>query len=102
MQGCGRSGMAINVIAIGEKSFEEVSSFKYLGSLKTGSNVSTVDVRENCLGNRCFYALGSTRYISRKIKKNIYKTIIKSAVLSGSETWKLTQRNQQQISCPRK
>jgi hypothetical protein len=37
MQSCGRSGMAINGIAIGKESFEEVSSFKYLSCLIVGS-----------------------------------------------------------------
>jgi hypothetical protein len=46
MQGYGRSAMVINVMAIGEKSFKEVSSFKYLGSLITGSNDSAVDIKE--------------------------------------------------------
>jgi formylmethanofuran:tetrahydromethanopterin formyltransferase len=49
MQGCGRSGMEINGVAIGEKSFEEVSSFKYLRSLITGKNDSAVDIKgKNC------------------------------------------------------
>jgi hypothetical protein len=41
--------MAINGIAIGEKSFEEVSSFKYLSSVITGSNDSAVDIKEKLL-----------------------------------------------------
>jgi hypothetical protein len=49
MQGCGRSGRVINGIAIGEKSFEEVSSFRYLRSLITGSNDSAVDIEKRKL-----------------------------------------------------
>jgi hypothetical protein len=49
MQGCGRSGMVINGIAIDERRYEEVSSFKYLGCLITGSNDLAVDIKEkNC------------------------------------------------------
>jgi hypothetical protein len=60
MQGYVRSGMAINGIAVGEKIFELVSSFKYHGSLITGNNDSAVVIKEKmAIGNRCFNALGS-------------------------------------------
>jgi hypothetical protein len=83
------------------ENFEEVSSFKYLGSLMKGSNDLAVDVKEKiAVGKRCFYALESilrARYISRKIKTNIYKTIIKPAVLFDSVTWTLAQKSKQLI-----
>jgi hypothetical protein len=57
------------------------------------SNASATDIKEQiAAGNRCFYTLGSVlraRHLSRKIKTNIYKTIIQPAVLFGSETWTL-------------
>jgi hypothetical protein len=60
MQHCGRSGMVINGIATGKKSFEGVSTFKYLGSVITGSNDSVVDIKEKItVGNRYFYDPGS-------------------------------------------
>jgi hypothetical protein len=97
MQGFERTGMVINGIAISEKSFEEVSSFKYLGSLIMGSNDSAVDINKKfAVGNRCFCALGSVvraRYITTKIETSIYKTIIQPAVLFGSETWTLTKKS---------
>jgi hypothetical protein len=83
MQDCVCSGMGINGIAIGEKSLKEVSSFKYLGFLITGSSDSVVDIKEQiAVGNRCSYTLGSAlrlRYtcISRKIKTNIYCTMLR-------------------------
>jgi hypothetical protein len=89
--------MVINGTAIDEKSFRGVSSFKYLGSPITGNNDSAIDIKEeSAAGNRCFYALGSAlraRYILRKIKTSIYKTIIPPAVLFGSETWTLTEKS---------
>jgi hypothetical protein len=76
--------MVINGIAIGEKNSEEVSSFKYLRSLMMGSNDLAIDVKEKiAVDNRCFYAFGSVlraRYIYRKIRTNIFKTIIQPAV----------------------
>jgi hypothetical protein len=73
VQGC---GMDINGIAIGETRFEEVSSFKYLGSLITGNNGSAVDINEQiAVGNRCFFTLASVlraRYIQENQNKYIY------------------------------
>jgi hypothetical protein len=70
---------------------------RFARTLITGSNDSAVDInRKIAAGNRCFYALGSVlraRYISRKIKTNIYKTIIQPAVLFGSETRTLTEKS---------
>jgi hypothetical protein len=67
--------MTINGIAVCEKIFEVVSSFKYLGSFIMGNNDSTVDIKEKMsVGNRCFCALRSVlrvRYTYRKIKANI-------------------------------
>jgi hypothetical protein len=51
---------------------------------------------EIAVGNRCFYALGRVlraRCISRKIKMNIYETIIQPVVLFNSETWTLTEKS---------
>jgi hypothetical protein len=48
------------------------------------------------VGNRSFYALGSilkARYISKKIKTKIYKTIIQPAVLFGGEIWILSGKS---------
>jgi hypothetical protein len=52
------------------------------------------------LGSRYFCALGSVpraRYISRKIRRNIYKTIIQPAVIFGSETWTLTEKSTENL-----
>jgi hypothetical protein len=92
MQGCGWSGMVINGIAIGENNFEEVSSFKYLGSFLTGSNDSAVDIKEkNCSRQQMFLypwkRPQSKIYIQENQNEYIYKTIIQPAVLFGSETW---------------
>jgi hypothetical protein len=97
MQGCGRSGMAINDIAIGKESFEEVSSFRYFRCLITGSNDLALDIKEKiAVGGRCFYAPGSiprTRCIYPGKSKLIYIKIILPAVLFSGETWTLTEKS---------
>jgi hypothetical protein len=42
------------------ENFEEVASFKYLGSLITSSNDSAVDIKEKiAVDNKCLYSVGS-------------------------------------------
>jgi hypothetical protein len=54
-QGYGRSGMVINGITIGEKRFEKVLSFKYLGSVITGNNDSAARYKgKNCRRQHMF------------------------------------------------
>jgi hypothetical protein len=54
------------------KSYEEVSSFKYLGSMVAYNNDVMVDIKEKIsTGNCCLSALGNVlnaRYIAKKLK----------------------------------
>ena len=72
-------------------------SFKNLGSNITQNNNVTLEIQERIAsGNRCFYALSKimkARYISKKLKIRVYKTIIKPIVVYGSESWTLTKFN---------
>jgi hypothetical protein len=84
MQDCGRSGMAINGIAVGEKIFEEVSSFKYLSSLITDSSDSAKG--KNCCRQQMFVCRWKCPQ-----SKNMYETIIQLALLFDSEIWTLNR-----------
>jgi hypothetical protein len=89
MQGC---GMVINGIAIGEKNFEEVSSFKYLSSLITGSNDSPVDIKEkNCCRQQMFLCPWMRPQSKMYIQEN--QNNIQPAVVFSSETWTLTEKS---------
>ena len=52
------------------------------------------------MGNACYYSLDKillSRLLSKKLKVNIYKTIILPVVLYGCETWSLTLREEHRL-----
>jgi hypothetical protein len=67
-------------IKIGNRSFENVSQFKYLGKTETNQNLiqEKIKMRLNS-GNACYHSvqnLLSSRLLSKNVKVRIYKTII--------------------------
>ena len=51
-------------------------------------------------GNACYYSLQkilSSHLLSKKLKVNIYKTIILPVVFYGCETWSLTLREEHRL-----
>ena len=85
-----------NTIVLNDVTYEDVSSFNYLGSIITNNNNILAEIKGKITaGNRCLRALDRlmrARYISRKVKIRIYKTIIKPVVVYGSEAWTLSER----------
>jgi len=87
---------------VGNKVFERVSSFKYLGSVihKEGRIGECVKGRIQ-VGNRAYAELNraehhmlKSKIIKRSAKMQICKTLIRPAVKYGSETWTLTQSDE--------
>jgi hypothetical protein len=78
--------------------FGRTDVLKYLGVLMTTDNVVTKEIQARLkAGNRCYYALQAvlkSRRISRKVKLNIYKTIIRPIVTYACETWVLTRKDE--------
>jgi sorting nexin-29 len=88
----------IRDIKIGNRSSENVSQFKYLGTTVTNQNLVQEEIkRRSNSGNACYHSvqnLLSSRLLSKNVKVRIYKIIILPMVLYGCETWFLTLREE--------
>jgi len=81
-------------LRIGNKEFEGVSEFKYLGNIIENNNGNDRCIKERIqTGNKAYYAnlqMLKSKIISRRPKLQIYKTLIRPVVTCGAETWTLT------------
>jgi hypothetical protein len=88
-------------IRIANESFENVTTFKYLGTTLTNQNDIDDEIKSRLnSGNACYYSvqnLLSSRLRSRNPKIKIYKTVILPVVLYGCETWSLTLREEHRL-----
>lgn len=81
---------------------EIVQSFSYLGVNVNSSNDMSEELRNRVMcGSRGQYALGRilrSKNLGRALKIKVYQTILRPVVLYGSETWTLTQADEQMLS----
>jgi hypothetical protein len=74
--------------------FERLNSFVYLGTLITSDNISAEINNRITLANRSYFGLVNilkAKYINRKYKVIIYKTLIKPVLMYGAEAWVLSK-----------
>jgi hypothetical protein len=76
-------------IIIANRSFGNVSQFKYLGTIVTNQNLIQEEIKMSLTsGNACYHSdqnLLSSRLLSKNLKIRIYKTISLPMVLYGCE-----------------
>jgi hypothetical protein len=84
-------------IKIGNKSFERVEEFKYLGATLKNRNSIHEEIKSRLKsGNAGYHSvqnLLSSRLLSKNTKIRVYRTVILPVVLYGCETWSLTLRD---------
>jgi hypothetical protein len=88
-------------INIGNRSYENVSRFKYLGTTVTNQNLTQEEInRRLSSGKACYHSvqnLLSSLLLSKNVKVRIYKIIILPVVLYGCETWSLAVREEHKL-----
>jgi len=85
-------------LRIGNKTFEAVQCFQYLGNIIGNTYNNNKCIKERTMmGNKAYYAnrqLVSSSLISRNSKWQIYRTLVRPVVTYGSESWTLTMEEE--------
>jgi hypothetical protein len=94
------SGQNQNIRRASE-SFENVAKFTYLGTNLTNQDDIHDEMKSRLnSGNACYHSVRnhlSSSIIYKKLKIEIFKTVISAGVLHGCETWSLTLRDEYRL-----
>lgn len=92
------SNPTLENLKLDKENIEYVEDFAYLGSLLNNDNQMGDEIKRRILlANRTYYALRKNfaSKLPRYIKLSVYRTLIRPVLTNGSETWTLTQSNQE-------
>jgi hypothetical protein len=84
-------------IKIGNRRFENVAQFRYLGTTIINKNLIQEEIKRRLNTDNARYhsaESSSSRLLPKNIKIKIYNTIILPVVLYVCETWSLTLREE--------
>src|ERR1700744_6795407 len=88
-------------VTINQHNFKMVDNFVYLGSQVNSKNDIVDEIRRRVtLGNRCYFGLLNlqrSKAIHRNLKCMLCKTLIRPVFTYGSESWCMTNKEEQII-----
>ena len=86
-------------VTINQLNFKVVDNFVYLGSQVNSKNDIVDEIRRRVtLGNRCYFGLLNllrSKAVHRNLKYILYETLIRPVVTYGSESWCMTNKEEQ-------
>ncbi|XP_057657852.1 uncharacterized protein LOC130894852 [Diorhabda carinulata] len=88
-------------IKIGNFDFEEVDTFKYLGTTLSSDGNKEAEVKEKITAaNRAYYAnkkLLQNKILGKSTKMRIYKTVIRPVMMYAAETMTMTKKQEEDL-----
>src|SRR5215469_10393107 len=84
-----------------DNEIEFCQEYKYLGVIFDTSGTDGKEIRSRVIQARksiaCLNGILWSKDIRKERKLNIYNALIKSSLLYGSKTWRLTENNKRQV-----